>query len=396
MPKQVLTQSFVDKVKCDSSKPKVDYFDTKVSGLVLKVLISGKKSYYLRYQDKRGKVTEKRLSSVDATALQLNEARALATGYLNKIAVGDDPFATKAELKQVITVADFVKNHYLPFIQVNKRSWKTDESLLRNHVIPTFGSLYMDEFTPQHLIRFIGEHSKSHANGSVNRVVIIMRYMYNLALKWKIAGVNSNPTASVPLLEENNQKERFLTEKETERLIYFVNKSDNKLLKYIVPALLLTGSRKREVLDLEWSDIDFEKRLWRLAAADNKSKKTRWVPLSDGMYQLLQLVPRIEGCNWVFANPKTKKPFVSIYCSWDTARNRADLADVRMHDLRHSYASFLINAGGSIYELKELLGHTQIKTTLRYAHLSKDTLRNASNTVSAIITAANERSLKAA
>lgn len=114
------------------------------------------------------------------------------------------------------------------------------------------------------------------------------------------------------------------------------------------------------------------------------------------MYQLLQLVPRIEGCNWVFANPKTKKPFVSIYCSWDTARNRADLADVRMHDLRHSYASFLINAGGSIYELKELLGHTQIKTTLRYAHLSKDTLRNASNTVSAIITSANERSLKAA
>lgn len=396
MPKQVLTQSFVDKVKCDSSKPKVDYFDTKVSGLVLKVLISGKKSYYLRYQDKRGKVTEKRLSPVDATALQLNEARALATGYLNKIAVGDDPFATKAELKQVITVADFVKNHYLPFIQVNKRSWKTDESLLRNHIIPAFGALYMDEFTPQHLIRFIGEHSKSHANGSVNRVVIIMRYMYNLALKWKIAGVNSNPTASVPLLEENNQKERFLTEKETERLIYFVNKSDNKLLKYIVPALLLTGSRKREVLDLEWSDIDFEKRLWRLAAADNKSKKTRWVPLSDGMYQLLQLVPRIEGCNWVFANPKTKKPFVSIYCSWDTARNRADLADVRMHDLRHSYASFLINAGGSIYELKELLGHTQIKTTLRYAHLSKDTLRNASNTVSAIITAANERSLKAA
>ena len=217
MPKQVLTQSFVDKVKCDSSKPKVDYFDTKVSGLVLKVLISGKKSYYLRYQDKRGKVTEKRLSSVDATALQLNEARALATGYLNKIAVGDDPFATKAELKQVITVADFVKNHYLPFIQVNKRSWKTDESLLRNHVIPTFGSLYMDEFTPQHLMKFIAEHRKTHANGSVNRVVIILRYIFNLALRWKVAGLKSNPTANVPLLEEYNHKERFLTTNETQK-----------------------------------------------------------------------------------------------------------------------------------------------------------------------------------
>jgi integrase len=146
------------------------------------------------------------------------------------------------------------------------------------------------------------------------------------------------------------------------------------MLKYIVPALLYTGSRKREILDLKWSDIDFEKQLWRLAESENKTKKVRWVPLSEGMSQLLQSVPRIDGCDWVFANPKTKLPFNNIFSSWNTSRTKAGLADVRMHDLRHSFASFLVNAGCSIYEVKELLGHSQIKTTQRYAHLSQDTL----------------------
>ena len=83
----------------------------------------------------------------------------------------------------------------------------------------------------------------------------------------------------------------------------------------------------------------------------------------------------------MFANPKTLKPYVSIFCSWNTARTKAGLADVRIHDLRHSYASFLVNAGRSLYEVQRLLGHTQIKTTQRYAHLSHDTLLDATNSV---------------
>jgi site-specific recombinase XerD len=85
------------------------------------------------------------------------------------------------------------------------------------------------------------------------------------------------------------------------------------------------------------------------------------------------------GCPWVFANPKTLKPFVSIFCAWDSARKKADLADVRIHDLRHSFASLLINSGRTLYEVQHILGHTQVKTTQRYAHLSQDTLLAAAN-----------------
>ncbi|WP_273146035.1 site-specific integrase [Ferrovum myxofaciens] len=112
-----------------------------------------------------------------------------------------------------------------------------------------------------------------------------------------------------------------------------------------------------------------------------KTGRPRHVPLSEGVLQLLDSIPHDE-CPWVFANPKTHKPFVSIFTGWNSARKRAGLAEVRIHDLRHSFASFLVNAGRSLYEVQKILGHTQIKTTQRYAHLSQDTLLDAANEVS--------------
>ncbi len=147
----------------------------------------------------------------------------------------------------------------------------------------------------------------------------------------------------------------------------------------IILMLVLTGARKRELLDAKWDDFDLDRRAWRIPVT--KSGRPRTVPLSDTALDVLAGVPRIEGCEYAFANPRTKKPFVSIFHGWDTARKRAGLEDVRIHDLRHSFASFLINAGRGIYEVANLLGHTQLKTTQRYAHLADQTLRDAVNTV---------------
>jgi integrase len=149
------------------------------------------------------------------------------------------------------------------------------------------------------------------------------------------------------------------------------------MLKFIVPMLILTGARKREVLDAKWADFNLERKHWLIPMT--KSGKARHVPLSDGALMVLSAVPRLPDCDWAFPNPQTSEPYVSIYYPWDTARKLAGLADVRMHDLRHSFASLLINSGRTLYEVQRLLGHTQIKTTQRYAHLSEDTLRAAAN-----------------
>lgn len=151
------------------------------------------------------------------------------------------------------------------------------------------------------------------------------------------------------------------------------------MLRYIIAGLLLTGARKRELLDAKWKDFDLEKRIWTVQF--NKSGKPRYIPLSDGMLTLLSEIPRFEYCEWVFPNPATLKPYVHFFRSWDTARKRAGLPDLRIHDLRHTFASFLINSKRSLYEVQRILGHAESKTTQRYAHLSQDSLLEAAGTV---------------
>ena len=179
--------------------------------------------------------------------------------------------------------------------------------------------------------------------------------------------------------EENNQRERYLTEEEVQRLCKAVKESENPLLEPIISMLLLTGARKSEVLNAKWEDVDLERKRWRIPYT--KSGKPRTVPLSESALEVLRSVPRMEGSEYIFPSPLTGKPFNSIYNSWNNARKKAGLEDVKIHSLRHSFASFLVNAGRNLYEVGKLLGHTQMRTTMRYSHLADETLAEAVNTV---------------
>jgi len=376
MPKVNLTQNTVDKLSCQSGKVKTDFFDNKINGLMVKVMKAGSKSYYLRYKTNRGKWTEKKIA--DATVIKLTDARELAQKKLTQIAMGEDPFEQKKALKDVPTVREFVEQSYMPHVKSYKRSWETDFSLLKNHILPPLGNMHLDEVTLRHMVDLFSHHRLTHKPGSTNRIIILCRYIFNCAIKWETAGATKNPTKGIDLFQENNQRERYLSEEEAQALFAELEKSEARSLKYIIAMLLLTGARKGEVLQAQWKDFDLKRRIWTIEF--NKSGKVRYIPLSDGVLQLLAGVPKLEGCPYVFPNHNTKKPFKQIYNSWNTARKKAGLADVRIHDLRHSFASFLINSGRSLYEVQKILGHTQIKTTQRYSHLSQDSLIAAANT----------------
>ena len=382
MSKITLTPSNVDSAKCPADKRKLDLFDQRTKGLLLEVRVTGGKTYYIRYTSARGKVCQLKLA--DARDITLAQARQLADQTRNKLAMGEDPKEAKADLRAVPTFAKFIEEDFLPHIKTYKRSWHCDVSLLNNHLLPALGHLHMDIITRRDVQRLLTSRlDMGKAPGTCDRMLILARHVFNCAIKWKTPGVKANPAKEVDLLNVDNKRERFLSEEEVRRLYSAVVVSDNPMLKYIVPMLLLTGARKREVLDARWEDFDVDNRLWRIPFT--KSGRPRTVPMSDGVMSVLDTVPRIAGSPYVFPNPDTKKPFVTIHYTWDTARKRAGLRDVRMHDLRHSFASILINSGRSLYEVQHLLGHTQVKTTERYAHLQQDTLMTAANVVANLV-----------
>lgn len=350
--------------------------DAQIKGLQLERLAVGHGKWRLRYKTPNGR--RACLTIGDAPTLTLADARLRAEEMRRQIAMGIDPADEKRANQLVPTFGEFIEQQYVPHIKNYKRSWKTDISLLKNHLIPRFGNIQMDRITRQDIVTMHADRRNSGgAPGSANRLLIMMRYIFNLASRWEVAGITANPTKNVPLMPEGNMKERYLSEEEARRLYDAVCQSDNPVLKYIFTALILSGARKREVLDARWDDFDFARRIWRIPTT--KLGKPRHFPMSDGLMNLLTTMPRNLKSDYVFANPKTNKPFTSIFSAWDTARKAAGLPEVRIHDLRHSFASFLVNSGRSLYEIGKLLGHTQVRTTQRYAHLAPETLLDASN-----------------
>lgn len=216
-----------------------------------------------------------------------------------------------------------------------------------------------------------------YAQSTVNRWQVIINLMFKLGKKWDIPGCDRNPLEGVKLPQVNNLIERYLTAEETVRLKKAVEESPNPQLKNIIGLLLLTGCRKRELLDATWDHFDLDRLNWRIPMT--KTGKARHVPLSDAAVKLLRDLPRWKDCPYVVPNPDTLKPYISIYNSWNSARKEAGVPDCRLHDLRHSAASNMVNSGQSLYVVAKVLGHAQTSTTQRYAHLANDTLLKAVN-----------------
>jgi integrase len=361
-----------------NGKAKETYYDNGITGFTLEVRSTGSMTYALRYRDPHGKLRQHTIGN--AKDISFQQAKTTAEKLRSRVVLGDNPAEERKTKRTIPTFAEFASEKYMPFVKGYKKSWDSDDSYLRNHVLPKFAHCHLDEVTQQAVIEL--HHSMKatgYAPATANRMVILMRYMYNLAKKWKIPGGEVNPTHGVDMFEVNNARERFLTAEEAQRLVQTVKDSENTQLQYIIPLLLLLGCRKRELLEAQWNDFDLERRSWRIPMT--KSGKPRHVPLSGKVLEILAAMPRWPGCPFVVPNPKTLKPYVSFFISWDTARKKAGMPEVRIHDLRHSAASFLINANHSLYVVQKLLGHTQIKTTARYSHLAPETMLNAVDTM---------------
>jgi integrase len=369
--KHKFTKQFVDKLVCSKAAGRLFVHDTLCRGLCVEARSTGGRTYYLSYRNEQGKQRLRKLANADDVSP--TQARRLCEQARAQIIMGE----TNTKPVPKTTTDEFFYDSYLPYVKTYKRSWDTDLSIYRTHIGPAVGKKALAEVGYEDVVRFMALASTKNKPSSLYRIYVLARYMFNLALRWETVGVEQNPTDRYTIKQDKQHRERYLNREETQTLLAAVDGSLNPMLKYIVPMLLLTGARKREALDARWQDMDIARRFWRIPFT--KSGRERHVPLSDAVLALLDRIPRFDGCVYVFPNPKTLKPYRAIYHSWHTARTQAGLSDVRMHDLRHSFASFLVNGGCSIYDVQKLLGHSSVSMTQRYSHLSQERLLTAAN-----------------
>jgi len=338
MPRQNLTPKFVTNPPKPTDKPKTDYFDTQVSGFLLEVRSSGKATYYLRYRDNTGQLKQVKLGTPET--LSLDDARSRARAMKSQTLIGFDPKAEQEKIKAIPTFKDFVYDSYLPYAKTYKKSWDQDLKMIEQRMLRVWGRRKLNSINTHDLIEFQNNLVKGGLKpGSVNRYMALVKYIFNLAERWEI--IDKAPTRNARKLEDNGARERYLDQEEVYRLIEALNSCKSQVVPDLIEFLLLTGARKTEAVELAWEEVDMERGIWELPAQRNKARKPKTIPLSGAAVKVLKRRAD-NGSEWVFPNPETGKPLRHFHNTWDRIRKQAGIPDVRIHDLRHSFASILV------------------------------------------------------
>ena len=365
-------------LRIEAGRKKATVTDTLMRGLQYEQRPGGGYFYYRYSHDGR----QRTFTIGKFGIVSIADARKRAANIARAVALGEDPLSERNVRNSCPTLDSFFQTTYLPFAKVNKRSASVDARFYRNHLEAEFGRLKLNQISRVQINRLLqAKRNSGLAPATVNRILILLRFVLNKAIEWETPGLRENPAQRIRTLPENNRRERYLTPEEALRLRDVLEQHPDQTLSFALKFLLLTGARRQEALCARWADIDFERRIWRVPLS--KSGKCRHIMLSNAALDCLQGVrdyvaefgtaPQRNSA-LIFPAERTGKHMVTVYHHWNKIRRKAGLADLRMHDLRHSFASALVNNGVPLYEVQKLLGHASIRTTERYAHLNASRL----------------------
>ena len=388
----------ITKRTVDALKPGDIVWDTEVRGFGARCQKSAK-TYVLKYR--YGSRQRWITIGKHGSPWTADGARQQAIRLLGAIADGEDPATIRDSRKDRPTVAKLCERFLEEYATEHKKplSQDNDKSNCNNHIIPLIGRLYVADVTRSDIDRVkravkegktakdikIGPRRRSIVTGGpgvANKCLALLSKMFNMAEQWGLRQDGSNPCRHVQKYR-SKAHERFLSEAELERLSAALLEAERNNIEspYTIAAirlLIFTGARRGEILSLQWSHVDFERAM--LLLPDSKTGK-KAIFLSAPALALLAEMPRIAGNPFVICGQETGSHLVNLQKPWNRIRKKAGLDDVRIHDLRHSFASVGAAGGLSLPMIGKLLGHTQSATTQRYAHLAADPIKAANEAI---------------
>jgi integrase len=376
--KAKITKTLVNKLKPGA----IDYFvwDTELPRFGLKITPAGRIVYIAQYRSK-GRL--RRLTIGTHGALTPDKARSLAASRLSEVAAGNDPAEGLAQERHGATVDDLATRYLEEHASQKKkpRSAAEDKRLLDAIILPAFGKRTGASITRADVGKL--HHDGRKTPYQANRTLALLRKMFNLAEQWGQRPLNSNPCARIEKYREEKRR-RFLSIEELAHLGAALKaieeeQSEPPQALAAVRLILFTGARVSEILTLKWSFVN-----WELGALELPDSKTGFkaLPISSPVRELLEGLPVIEGNDYVLPGRLSGTHFVGLQKVWKRIAQKANTQNLRLHDLRHSYASVGAAAGLGLPIVGALLGHMDASTTQRYAHLSQDPLMAAAELIS--------------
>ena len=367
MPKALITKTLLSEaIQLRAGERKRRYFDSRLTGFLVEVR-SSCRTFYLQYRDERGRKREIKLGRHgDVT---VDQARRRAEQLKAEVSLGGDPKAESERRRAVPLFANVVADRYLPHVREHLRSWRNVEAYCRR-LVAQLGRKALDEITVTDVADVRRRLLASELSpATVNRHLACLRSIFNLARKWSIWR-GDNPAAS-PGMSPERHRDRYLSGASTRAIMGALGQEPNREAAAAIALLILTGARRSEVTQARWEDVDLDRQL--LTVPRSKNGRTRHIPLAPLAVQLLQAqFARRRGPTnpYVFPGAKEGQPVENLRGAWKRAKAAAGLSDgdLRLHDLRHSFASALANAGTPLNEIGVILGHRELSTTQRYAH----------------------------
>jgi integrase len=370
------------------------YWDTELKGLGLKAYVSGKKTFFFQT---RLNGRSRRFTIGPCGQWSPEQARQRALEMLLDTSKGIDPVAEKKP-DATMTLRSLAERYERDAMGHKKKSTREIETgMIKRHILPLLGKRVVSELTKTDLQRFLhqiadGKTAKVEktrarglaivkgGKGAANRVMDLLASMLTYSID---LGVRADNPAKGVKKYKLKRHDRYLSESELAALgAALKHAEENGTSRFAVAAirfLLLSGCRRGEALSLEWAWLDFDHNIAKLP--DSKTGQ-KVMLLGTGAIDLVKSLPRVVGSPLVFPSAAGGKTPISIQKAWDKIRKKAGLDNLRLHDLRHHFASAAVSSGQSLYIVGKLLGHSQSQTTQRYAHLAPDPVRQAADTIS--------------